>query len=304
MTRSLVRHDLVGVRDGRALRQRQPQDPARAGRRVGTAGTRRRRRARRTGSCRGCPPAATSPDAVGVLAAQEDLPLAAVTLLHPVHQPAAVGGGGQDVLRDALVGEAVREVQPVGCRRRGRGTTPAAGSRRDRRMQGVPEPGAVVAPGHRAAHEVDVRDAVRRRPRRSRRRRRAACRPRSRARTARPRAGVPSGDGTNQSIVVSPDGSMASGSTTMRSVRGVVEVGRGPPGTAAAAVSAPSARSRCSPPEARLVYDVRSALSSCSTRARSASRHGSDVEVRAGQLLLRLRPGDGLRERSASSSHW
>ena len=29
---------------------------------------------------------------------------------------------------------------------------------------------------------------------------------------------LPSGDGTNQSIVVSPDGSMASGSTTMRSV--------------------------------------------------------------------------------------
>ena len=29
----------------------------------------------------------------------------------------------------------------------------------------------------------------------------------------------PSADGTNQSIVVSPDGSMASGSTTMRSVR-------------------------------------------------------------------------------------
>ena len=42
------------------------------------------------------------------------------------------------------------------------------------------------------------------------------------------------------------------------------------------------------------MYAVRSALSSCSTRARSASRHGRDVEVRAGQLLLRLRPRDGL----------
>ena len=101
--------------------------------------------------------AKSPPPTVGVLATQEDLPLTAVTLLHPVHQPAAIVGRGQDVLRDELVGHAIRKVQPVGCFAEvaephlllepgGIGN------------EGVPEPGPVLAPSHRPAHEVDVWD--------------------------------------------------------------------------------------------------------------------------------------------------
>ena len=53
------------------------------------------------------------PRAAGVLAAEEDLPLTSIPLLHPVHHPAAVGRGGQVVLRDPFVGEGAREVNPV-----------------------------------------------------------------------------------------------------------------------------------------------------------------------------------------------
>ena len=75
--------------------------------------------------------ASLPPRAVGLLAAHEDLPVTTITLLHPVHHPAAVGGRGQEVLRDPLVGEAgARSTRSV--LRRSRGTTPAAGNRQGR----------------------------------------------------------------------------------------------------------------------------------------------------------------------------
>ena len=97
------------------------------------------------------------PRSVGVLASHEGLPLTPVTLLHPVHQPAAVRGRRQEVLRDDLVGDAVGEVQPVGCATElaEPHLLPEPCGIGD---EGVPEPGSVVAPGHRAAHQMDVWD--------------------------------------------------------------------------------------------------------------------------------------------------
>ena len=98
--------------------------------------------------------------AVGSWRPHEDLPLAAVTLLHPVHQPVAVGGGGQEVLRDELVGDS-RWGSPAGRPlRRGRGTRPAAGTRPGSAQRVYQKPGPVVPPGHRPAHQVHVRDRL------------------------------------------------------------------------------------------------------------------------------------------------
>ena len=99
------------------------------------------------------------PRATGTLAAEEDLPLTTITLLHPVHHPTAVGRGGQIVLRDPLVGEAASEVNVVRCVAelaephllpKARGVSAA----------GVPEPRAVVTPGHRTTHQIHMRDRL------------------------------------------------------------------------------------------------------------------------------------------------
>ena len=87
------------------------------------------------------------PRAIGILAPEEDLPLTTITLLHPVHHPAPVGRGGQKVLRDPLVGEAAGEVNVVRCavQLAEPHLLPEA---RGISAQGVPEPRAVVTPGH------------------------------------------------------------------------------------------------------------------------------------------------------------
>ena len=146
-----------------------------------------RRRARRTGSCRGCPPPATTrrrgPGVAGRSATRHRHPSAP--------GPSATG---RRRTRTGQFSAMTSSATPSGKSSRSAGAAevaephllPEAGGIGH---EGVPEPGAVVAPGHRAAHQVDVRDRLRRRPRRSRRRRRAASRPRSRAPTARRRAG-------------------------------------------------------------------------------------------------------------------
>ena len=99
------------------------------------------------------------PRAAGILATEEDLPLAAIPFLHPVHDPAAVRSGGQVVLRDPLVGEGASEVSAV---RRATQLAephllPEPGGIS---AAGVPEPRAVVTPGHRSAHQIHMRDRL------------------------------------------------------------------------------------------------------------------------------------------------
>ena len=100
-----------------------------------------------------------------VLLADEDLPLAAVTALDPIHHPAAVGRGRELVLRDPFVGEHPGQVAPVLGRpelvephlleepevlRR-----PLVG----RGVPRVPERARVAAPRERSAHQRDPGDA-------------------------------------------------------------------------------------------------------------------------------------------------
>src|SRR5215467_9783307 len=87
------------------------------------------------------------PLAIGILATDEDLPLTTITLLHPVHQPATVRRGGQEVLGNPLVGEAVSEVEAV--RRITKLAEPNLLLEPGRvSAQRVPEPRAVVTPGN------------------------------------------------------------------------------------------------------------------------------------------------------------
>ena len=187
-------------------------------------------------------------------------------------------------------------VQPVGRRRRGRGTTPAAGSRPGRRtrVNQNPDPSArqAIEPPIRwtwgmgssttsplaTSKTCNVPSSV----------------PCSDSETA---SRVPSGDGTNQSIVVSPVGSMASGVHDDALGPGVVEVRERhqerplprrlllqrevrAPGRGQAAVRRALG--------AKQLVDARPQLVS--------PRQG--LEVRAGQLPLRLRPCDGLSEKT------
>ena len=156
------RHDLRGVGDGRALRQRKAQD-------LPVRGTVSRQQVHRLVSQHGeravvgdvgqQPPVTTG--GAAVLAAEEDLPLATVTLLHAVHQPPAVGRRGQHVLRDALVGEAARDVQPVGATAAVEIAEPHLLLEAGRvGAPGEPEAPPVGAPGHRATHQVDMGDRL------------------------------------------------------------------------------------------------------------------------------------------------
>src|SRR5580700_5306116 len=99
------------------------------------------------------------PRAIGTLATEEDLPFTTITLLHPVHHPTTVGRGGQVVLRDPLIGEGASEVNAV------RRVTELAEPHllpeaRGVSAAGIPEPRAVVTPGHRSAHQIRMRDRL------------------------------------------------------------------------------------------------------------------------------------------------
>ena len=156
MTRSTRRHDLVRVRHGGALRQRQPQDPAVRGVASGQQVHGVVRRARHAGSCRGCPPAPPrqpseswrrrkichSPPSPFCTRSISQRPSADVDRTFSAMRSSATPSGKSS--RSAAAAEVAEPhllLEPGGIGN-----------------AGVPEPGPVVAPGHRPAHQVDVRD--------------------------------------------------------------------------------------------------------------------------------------------------
>jgi len=127
-------------------------------------------------------------------------------------------------------------------------------------------------------------------------------RPRCRARTARPRHALPSGDGTKKS-----DGGLAGRVDDTRihddTLGSPVHQGRSePPGTASAAASGPSARRRLLPaghqPLVRCPLGLQQPLDTDPQRVSP----GESAEVGAGALLLCLRPGDRLLASQEASS--
>ena len=293
MTRSLAGTISSASGDRGALGQPVAAVPCRAERPGGTAGTRASVPSTACTHLSGTS-ANLPPRAVGILAAEEDLPLTTVTLLHPVHHPAAVGRGGQEVLRDPLVGEATSQVNAVRCAAELAEPHLLPEARRDRRSG--------------CTRTLNCRDArppirpsdsrggsARRRPPRSRRRRRAATRPRVPCSDSETATRRPSGDGTNKSMVVSPDGSMASGSTTTRSVA-----------VSSRSVSATRngcCRGVCSFSAKKVLPPDTRAPCTSSSRPSAAARHGPAARPATGspskwarvQLPLGVRPGDGLR---------
>ena len=211
------RHDLVCIRHGCALRQRQPQDPAvrgvASGQQVHDVGAEHGIRAV-VGDVRQPPPVAPNPSDSWRRRKICHSPPSPLCTLSISQRPS----GDVEKTFSAMSSSATPSGKSSrSAARRGRGTTPAAWNPAGSAMRVYQNP----EPSSRQAMEPPMRwtwGMDRRRPCHSRRRRCATSRPRSRAPTARPRDGPVRGrdEPVDRGLA---DGSMASGSTTMRSVR-------------------------------------------------------------------------------------